>query len=368
MFNKLVDESLVKKLDEKNIKTPTKVQLEVIEKIKTGKDLAVVSETGSGKTFAYLLPLIEKLDMTIKTPQILILVPTHELGGQIYREALFLGEDIGVKAGLVVGGGNIKKQIEKLKEKPQIIVATTGRLLEVVKLKKIKMHTIKTIVLDEGDRLLDKNNKDTTKAVIKTTLKDRQLLYFSATTNTAVQKELDEIMKEKENINVSETKLPETIDHYYFVSEQREKINLLRKIIRGLELKRVIVYINNPRTIKTVVEKLRYHKIDAIGVHGNDRNDVRKANMAKFRDKENCVLVASEVVGRGLDIKDVTVINLDIPKMEEYLHRGGRTSRGGSKGICITVITKTQHQYLKRIEKHFEIEIKEKKMYKGKMM
>jgi len=184
MINKFesLSQVLVDALSKENIVAPTEVQTKVIPLILENKDLIVQSQTGSGKTLAYLLPLFERLKNATKEMSTLVLVPTHELAVQIQRQIERLAENSGLKiSGVpIVGNVNILRQIERLKEKPQIIVGTAGRILELIKKKKISAHTIKTIVIDEADKLMDKNNLESIKSVIKTTLKDRQMLLFSA--------------------------------------------------------------------------------------------------------------------------------------------------------------------------------------------
>ena len=183
-FTKLgISEALEKGLNDMNIVVPTAIQQEVIPAILKGTDVIARSETGSGKTFAYLLPLFEKIDVALKKTQVIILTPTHELAAQVQKQIELLSKfsNMEIKSALIIGSASMTRQIEKLKQKPHIVVGSAGRILDLIQKRKISAHTVQTIVLDEGDRLLDELNINAVKAVIKTTLKQRQLVVLSAT-------------------------------------------------------------------------------------------------------------------------------------------------------------------------------------------
>ena len=173
-----------------NITTPTKIQQQVIPAILKGVDVIGRSETGSGKTFAYLLPLFQKMDLTLKKTQVIILTPTHELASQVQKQAEILAKVSGlpIKSVLIIGSASMTRQLQKLKEKPHIVVGSAGRILDFIQKRKISAHTVKTIVLDEGDRLLDHQNIESVQAVIKTTLKQRQIVLLSATVSQDIKK------------------------------------------------------------------------------------------------------------------------------------------------------------------------------------
>ncbi len=316
IFKEILTEDFSNALKSMGIVEPTEVQSSVIPMIKDDKDdLIVVAKTGSGKTLAYLCPLLMTIEKDIKTPQIVILSPTHELSSQIYSVCKSLDKslNLGINPALLIGGANINKQLDKLKEKPKIIIGSAGRLLELTKLKKLKMHTIKTIVLDEGDRLVDKRNVNDTKNLIKTTLKDqRRMLYFSASIDSETRKVLNDIMKTPKEVDVNDTNtIPENIEHYYFECEKREKIDMIRRIVNGLELNRTMVFVNNPVTINTVSEKLAFHKLKVVSVHGENKKLERKQALDKFKAGSAKIMVTSDLSCRGIDIENVEcVINL----------------------------------------------------------
>lgn len=365
-----LNQALVGALEKENITTPTEVQQKVIPEALKNKDLIVRSATGTGKTLAYLLPLFEKIDASKKEMQSIILVPTHELAVQVQRqiERLSQNSDIKVKSTVIIGNVNIEKQIDRLKEKPHIIVGSSGRILELIQKKRITAHTVKSIIIDEADRLLDENNIESVMKVIKTTLKERQVLIFSATVSQRTIIKAKEFMKEPEVIVGEErVAVPTSIEHIYFLSEQRDKIEVLRKLLGILRPEKAIIFVNTKNAIDISTAKLKYHGINAEAIQGTDKKLDRKAAMEGFRNGKIKILVASDIAARGLDIEGVThIFNLDIPEdPENYLHRVGRTGRKGNAGVAISIVTQREIALIKKYENRFNISIARKDMYKG---
>ncbi|MDF2840063.1 MAG: ATP-dependent helicase [Clostridia bacterium] len=302
--------------------------------------------------------------------QAIILAPTHELVMQIDKQIKTLAENSGIpmKSISIIGNVNIDRQIEKLREKPQIIVGSAGRILELIKKRKINAQTVKTIVIDEGDRLLDINNIAVVKDVIKTTQRDRQLMLFSATVNDRAMTVSKELMKEAVVIKAEEQeKLNPNVEHLYFVSEQRDKIEVLRKLIASMEPERAIVFINKSEEIENITSKLKFHKLNALGIYGAAEKQDRQKAMESFRNGKLQLLVASDLAARGLDITDVFYIfNLDLPEdPKEYLHRAGRTGRMGKQGLVISLVTEREVETLKKYQSSFQIGIAQKEIYMG---
>ncbi|NLZ48044.1 MAG: DEAD/DEAH box helicase, partial [Clostridiales bacterium] len=242
-----ISSDLVEGLSKLGITKPTEIQEKVIPLALENKDLIGQSGTGTGKTLAFLLPLFMKLDASKREMQAIILAPTHELAMQIHNEIGNLSKNSATNLTSVpiIGEANINRQIEKLKEKPHIIVGSPGRILELIKKRKISAHTIKTIVVDEGDKLLDKNNIEMVKSVIKTTLKERQIMIFSATIPDKTLDIAKEFMKEPELIKVdSKEIINNNIEHYYLICDERDKIVILRKLVHALKPKKALVFIN----------------------------------------------------------------------------------------------------------------------------
>lgn len=368
-----MEPTLVTALKKENITTPTEVQRKVIPEALKNKDLVVQSETGTGKTLAYLLPLFEKLKSMDREMQAIILTPTHELAIQVERQIERLSEnsDIKLTSAPILGNVNIDRQIQKLKEKPNILVGSPGRILELIKKKKISAHTVKTIILDEADRLMDQNNIESVKAVIKSTLKERQLMMFSASISKETEERAREIMKEPEFIKSSEgITVPDIIEHLYFIAEQRDKIEVLRKLVRIINPQKAIAFVNKSDEIEVFTAKLKYHGLNAESIHGTNIKLDRKRVMEDFRSGKIQLLVASDIAARGLDIEGVShIFNLSMPENpKDYLHRAGRTGRKGNSGVTVSIITARELPLVKKYQKELGINLIEKDMYKGEIV
>ena len=364
---------LVEGLKKENIIYATEIQEKCIPAALNNKDIIAESQTGSGKTLAFLLPIFQKIDMDKREMQAIILAPTHELAMQIENVIKMLSENSGmdITSAPIIGNINITRQIEKLRVKPHIIVGSPGRILELIKKRKITAHTVKTIVIDEADRLLDENNIDTVKAIIKSTLKDRQLIIASATISKSAEATSKDLMKEPEIFKIEVLhKVSPNVSHVYFLSEQREKIDILRKLVRIINPEKAIVFINKSNEIQKTTEKLLFHGLKAEAIHGSLEKTDRKKAMDDLRTGKVQLLVASDMAARGLDIKGVThIFNLDIPEdPTDYLHRVGRTGRVHEKGVAISLITEKEKECIKRYEKKFGITIEAKDMYKGNII
>jgi superfamily II DNA/RNA helicase len=365
--------SLAAALQKENITIPTEVQRSVIPEALKNRDLVVQSETGTGKTLAYLLPLFTKIDTSKREMQAIILAPTHELAMQILRqiERLAMNSEIKASSMVAIGNVNITRQIEKLREKPHIIVGSPGRVLELIKKRKISAHTVKTIIIDEADRLTDEFNIITLKEIIKSTLKERQLMMFSATITKLTEARAKEIMKEPLFIREKGVAtIPSLIEHIYFLTEERDKMEVLWKVIGILKPGKAIVFIGDREETDVCVNRLAYHGLKVGGIHGHIEKMDRKRAMEDFRSGKIQLLVASDIAARGLDIDGVTYIfNLNIPEhSKDYLHRVGRTGRKGNQGLAVSIVTERELQFIHEYEKDLKIRIKAKDMYRGSIV
>jgi ATP-dependent RNA helicase DeaD len=365
--------NLIEGLKKSNITNPTDIQIKTIPLALENKDIIGQSQTGSGKTLAYLLPIFQKVDSSKREMQAIILAPTHELVMQIDNEVKLLAENSGipVTSTPIIGDVNKVRQIEKLREKPHIIVGSTGRILELIKAKKISAHTIKTIVIDEGDRLFDDKNISAVKDVIKTTMRDRQLMIFSATIGEKALITAESLMKEPQVIRIEDKlQVNSDITHQYIVVEQRDKIEMLRKLVAAAKPKKAIVFINRSEDTDITTMKLQYHNLKAYGIHGSATKEERKKAMEDFRSGKLQLLIASDIAARGLDIKDVThIFNLDLPiETKDYLHRVGRTGRAGKQGTAIAIVTEKETSIIRRYERDFNINIQEVDVFKGNIV
>lgn len=371
LFNELgLQENLIEGLNKQGIESPTEIQIKAIPIGLSGKDIIGESETGTGKTLAYLLPIFQKIDITSKDIQAIVLAPTHELAMQIHKQIELLSENSNsnVKSTTIIGNVNIKRQLEALKEKPHIIVGSAGRILELITMKKLKSHFVKTIVIDEGDRMIDEDNIDGVKAIIKTTLKDRQIMIFSATISLKVVEIAKTLMKDSEVIKVGDkSQVNPNIEHMYFVVERRDKLTLLRKLISATKPEKAIIFINKSDEVEITTSKLSYHGLKVEGIHGSSDKRNRKKAIEDFNAGKIQLLVASDLAARGLDIAGVShIFNLDIPEnSKDYLHRVGRTARMGERGFALSITEERELELIKSYEKDFNIEILPKDIRMG---
>lgn len=350
----------------------TSVQSTTIPLIIEGKDVAAESPTGTGKTLAYLLPVLNKIDAKVQNTQAVILASSQELVMQILAEIQKWGEGSGIKSASLIGGANLKRQIDKLKKSPHIIVGTPGRTNELIKQKKLKMHKVHTIVLDEGDQLLTPEHNETVKSIVKSTLADqRQLLLFSATLPEAVEKSINRLANDPEIIKV---KKDDTIDaakveHIYFRSEQRDKIKILEKIAR-LDGTKSLVFIKDIPNLIIAAEKLNFKDIPVGQLHSELTKQDRQKYLNKFREGNSEMLLVTDIAARGLDIKGVThVVHFDFPReQDKYIHRSGRTGRFGAEGTVISIVNEREERDLKKFCKALNIEPVLKEFYGGKIV
>ncbi|AMJ42460.1 DEAD/DEAH box helicase [Anaerotignum propionicum] len=374
-FEKLgLSSVLTKALAKQGIETPTEIQKHMIPYILSGKDVIGRSETGSGKTLAYLLPIFQRLDLGVKGAQAIILTPTHELAAQVFHQAELLEENSGLDIGcmLIIGSAGPQRQLERLKEKPRILIGSTGRILDFIKRKKVPAHLVKTIVLDEGDRLLEDGNFEDVASVVKSTLKERQIVLLSASVDEETRERSKKLMKEGGLFIEAKTGslVPQGISHYYILATQRDKFLQLRKILAGEKPQRAIVFLNNPENIEVTVDKLCFHGIKAAGIYGKAAKLDRKNALEDFRNGRANVLVASDIGARGLDIEGVThIINMDVPEEpSHYLHRAGRCGRKGTEGTTITLVTPYERRWVHKYEKVWGLRFVQKEMAFGKLV
>ncbi|MFZ5352301.1 MAG: DEAD/DEAH box helicase [Bacillota bacterium] len=373
-FDKLgIMPAIVEGLNKQSISIATDIQEKVIPLALERRDIIGQSQTGSGKTLAYLLPIFQRIDTEKKDIQAIILAPTHELVMQIDKQIKLLAENSGlfVKSAVIIGEVNINRQIEKLKEKPHIIVGSIGRIVELVKMKRITAHTVRTIVIDEADRLLDNDHYGKTKELIKAVMRDTQIMAFSAMVNEKTTLAAKDIMKNAEIVKIEDKELINpNITHMYLLSEQRDKIEMLRKLWASLKPSCAICFINASDEVEITTAKLRFHNIEACGIYGDMPKEERQKAMEGFRKGEYKLMIATDLAARGLDVTDVThIFNLDLPRdSKEYLHRAGRTGRFGRPGTVVSVITKREEEQIKAFEKNFRIRINIKEIYMGRIV
>ena len=374
-FNELnINNSIVVGLEKQNITIPTGIQETAIPFALENKDIIAEAHTGTGKTLAFIIPIFEKINVEKREMQAIILAPTHELVVQIESQIKLLSTNSGINVTSlsIMGESNIEKQIKKLKEvKPHIIVGSPGRILDLIKKKKITAHTIKTIVLDEADNLLSKNKPVIIKDIIKSTMKDRQLMFFSASINKETLNLAKTLVKDVEIIKIeNKSEINPKIEHICILGSLRDRFENLRKLLAAEQPQRAIVFVNNNTDLRQINEKLQYHKVKSTAIYGNASKEERQRALDAFRRGKCNVLVSSDLSARGLDIPEVShIISLDFPvNPDEYLHRAGRTARGNNSGVSVCLITNKDIEILQSYEKAFGIEFTVKKLYGGKLM
>lgn len=360
-------------LHKEGLTVPTAIQSEVLPLVLAGRDVVAQSATGTGKTLAYLLPLFTKIDAAKRENQAIILAPTHELAIQIQRQIELLAKnaELPITSAPLIGNANITRQIDKLKERPHIVVGSSGRILELIQKKKITSQTVKTIILDEADRLMDDHNHESVKAIIKTTLKDRQILLFSATITPQTRERAAAFLVDAAIVTVKEqaTAVASAISHLYFICEQRDKVEMLRKLVHSTKLKQALVFVNRSEDLELTAAKLNFNGLKAAALHGTFVQADRKKSLEDFRSGRVQLLVASDIAARGLDIPGMEYIfNLDLPEDPQvYLHRVGRTGRAGKTGTAISIVSQREIDLIKYYEKTLKIAIKAKQIAYGKI-
>lgn len=349
---------------------PTSIQAAAIPAILEKKDIIAQSPTGTGKTLAYLLPVLHSIDSEKPQVQALILAPSQELVMQILAEIQKWSEGSGIRSASLIGGANIKRQLEKLKKRPQLVVGTPGRILELIKQKKLKMHEVQMIVLDEGDQLLVSEHTDTIKAIIQSTLAERQVILFSATLPEHTIRQAQELTKEAEVIAIEkdETIAAAKVEHIYFEGEARDKIKLLEKISR-LPAVKALVFMRDIGNLSVAAQKLQYKEIKVSILHSELNKMERQKSLRLFRQGKTPLLLATDVAARGLDIQGIThVVHFDFPKdLNQYVHRSGRTGRFGAAGTVISLVTEREERELKKYARALGLEVEQKRFYGGKI-
>ncbi|MFJ5758607.1 DEAD/DEAH box helicase [Neobacillus sp. NPDC093182] len=349
---------------------PTSIQDTAIPLILEGKDLIAESPTGTGKTLAYLLPLLNKVEPNSQSLQAVVLASSQELVMQVYQEFQKWSEGSGIRGTSIIGGANVKRQLEKLKKRPHVIFATPGRLFELIKQKKVKMHEVKLVVLDEGDQLLIPEHLNTVQNIVKSTMGDRQVVLFSATMKAGTEKLAKEITKEPEILRIEKDELASSgeVEHIYFIAEPRDKIKLLEKIVR-LDNIKALAFINDIGEIEVFKEKFNFKELSTGILHSDMKKLERQAELKAFRDGKTKMLIATDVAARGLDIQGVThVVHVDFPRdIAQYVHRAGRTGRMGANGTIISLVTEREERELKRYCQELNVTPRKRIFFKGQI-
>ncbi|MCW2276900.1 DEAD/DEAH box helicase [Heliophilum fasciatum] len=327
---------------------PTPIQQKAVPLILAGKDVLAESPTGTGKTLAYVWPILSRMNPDIHHAQAVILAPTRELAVQIHQEVQKFTQGTSIGAVALIGGADVRRQVEKLKSHPQVIVGTPARVADLIQARKLKMHEVRTIVIDEADMMLEMGFMGVVREIIRTTVRDRQLLFFSATVPAKVETVAQGLLRSPEVIRVSAQELDAiAVAHRYYVCRRPDKAELLRRIIKSGPIK-ALVFVNDGAFLPHVASRLLEKKVDVEVLQGEAPAAERSQVMQKFRHGQSPVLIATDLAARGLDVAGVThVIQYDLPeKLVAYVHRAGRTGRMGAAGQVISLVTPEEEKRL----------------------
>lgn len=332
----------------------TPIQAKAIPVALAGKDMIGQAQTGTGKTAAFGVPLISKIQATEDRIVALIMAPTRELAIQVSEEIEKLGRFKGLRSLAIYGGQDISRQIRSLKRKPQIIIGTPGRLLDHINRKTIRLDDVRTVVLDEADEMLDMGFMDDIQSILKLVPDERQTLLFSATMPSNIQKLAQQFLRNPEHIAVDSKLLSAPlIQQFYVEIQERMKFDGLCRLLDMEPPELAIIFGRTKRRVAELSEALMKRGYACDGLHGDLSQNQRDTVMRKFRDGSIDVLVATDVAARGLDVSGVThVINFDLPQdPESYVHRIGRTGRAGREGTAWSFVTARETDHLHFIEK-----------------
>ena len=368
-----ISEELNAKLQENNLVTPTAVQSKVIPEILQNKSLLFQSETGTGKTLAFLLTILQNIKEDEKSVQAIILSPTHELSSQIKSEIQKISN---YKTMLCIGGTPLKRQIETLKEKPKVIIGSPVRIKELIFLKKIKTQSVKTIVFDEIDRLIEPEIRDDTVDLLKLLNSDVQLIGCSATVKPNVKKIFETALSSmRENSQIEYIELPledilqKRITHWAIYAEQRNKIDTLRSLINAIKPEKLLIFTAKTDQVANITQKLQFKKIDCVGLHSKTDKIQRKTIIDRFKSGKTKILITSDLAARGLDIQGVThIVQMDLPSNDDFfIHRAGRTGRAGNTGINIVIGDGYEMKTYSNLEKKLKLVVYPKVLHSGKV-
>jgi len=349
-----VAEDLTALLKLQGIKMPTPIQQASIPSIFKGKDLIGRSQTGTGKTLAYLLPVIQRVDKDRGATQVLILTPTRELSKQVFDVFRPFALKLGLDGVDIIGGRTIENQLQKLKRDPQVIIGTPGRLLDHIRRKSLDLSQVKTVILDEADQMLANGFREDIEALVDETPKKRQLLLFSATMPEEAVRLARKYMKHPAFIDVSEKTAASTVEQRVYETTKPRKFKLLVRHLTEMNPYMAVVFCNTREEAHEIAGKLQEETDFVVDeIHGDMSQGQRNQVIREFEKAKTQILVASDIAARGLDVEGIThVFNYDIPRnLEYYVHRIGRTGRAGTKGIAITYATPEDGSLLRKLEK-----------------
>ena len=342
---------------------PTPVQSEAIPPALAGRDVVATAQTGTGKTLAFLLPLIQSLAAPEGKPaagiQALILTPTRELALQIQETAVKLTQGLNIRSTVVVGGMNETAQLRNIRQGAQIVIATPGRLCDFLERKLAPLGNVRALVLDEADRMLDMGFLPALKLILKTMPETRQTLFFSATIETSVAHLINSHVKNPVRVTIgTATKPIDCVDLHVYEVDQDRKLSLLSKLLRE-ESGSFLIFARTKHGTDRLAKRLASNGIDAARIHGDRTQGQRNQALAGFKKGDYRVLVATDVAARGIHVDNIAhVVNYDLPQVpEDFIHRVGRTGRAGAKGVASTFATRAERGDIRKIESALKVRL-----------
>lgn len=366
-FNQLnLSIEIMRAITDQGYTEPTPIQIQAIPLILDGKDIMGGAQTGTGKTAGFTLPMLHRLQphasnsaSPAKHPiRALILVPTRELAAQVLESVKIYSKYLPLKCTVVYGGVHMDPQIKDLRAGVDILVATPGRLLDHIQQKTINLSKVEILVLDEADRMLDMGFLPDIKHILSLMPEQRQSLMFSATFSEEIKKLADTLLRKPVLIEVTRSNsITELVTHSVYLIQKDYKRNLLTHIIKSQNLRQVLVFVRTKYGANQLARQLERDDITATAIHGDKSQPQRTQALAEFKLGSVCVLVATDVAARGIDIEDLPhVINFELPNTpEDYIHRIGRTGRAGTKGEAISLVCDEEKELLTDIEKLLKI-------------
>jgi ATP-dependent RNA helicase RhlE len=365
LFSQLgLSKALLDTLDQLHLTTPTPIQMQAIPPVLEGRDVIGLAQTGTGKTAAFSLPILHRLapgkPAAPKKARVLILSPTRELSAQIAKTIKDLGRKLNLRSTVVVGGVSIRPQIKTLAGGVDVLIATPGRLMDLIEQRAVSLNEIEVVVLDEADQMLDIGFMPAIKRILAMTPAKRQTLLFSATMPKEIRQLSDRHLTDPVEVSVIPAKkTADRVEHTVMHMQTPAKMGALASLIRDRKGERVIVFTRTKRGADKAAKRLEADGISAAAIHGNKSQGQRERALAGFRAGTVPVLIATDIAARGIDVPGVSlVVNYELPNVPEvYVHRIGRTARAGAEGTAVTFCAPDERSLLRDIEKMLKVAI-----------
>jgi len=349
-------EPLLRAVREQGYQTPTPIQNQAIPQVLAGRDVLGCAQTGTGKTAAFALPILQRLaaGKRVRAPRALIVAPTRELAVQIGDDLRAYGRHLPLTTTVIFGGVNQTRQVAALRAGTDILVATPGRLLDLLGQRHVWLSAVTVLVLDEADRMLDMGFLPDVRRIVAAVPAREQTLLFSATMPREIAGLADQLLRDPARVAVAPpASAAETVRQKVMMVAREDKTELLARMLADPALSRILVFTRTKHGADRLCRKLEQRRISAAAIHGNKSQNARQRALAGFRNGAVRVLVASDIAARGLDIDDVShVINFDVPnEPETYVHRIGRTGRAGAAGEAVSLCSREERGFLRAIER-----------------